>query len=136
MPDWAIWLRPAWVALTLIFWVMILPNQMSVGIAWLLGIMMDVLNGTLLGEYALALSIMAFLTGKLYRQLRIFPWWQQMIWIFFFILIYQLILFIIQGISEQLIVSWQFWFVPIISMLLWPLLKLLLQSYQQRFKII
>ena len=135
MPLDMLWLRPAWVALTLIYWVIMMPNQINVGIAWMLGLLMDLLNGTFLGEYALVLALMAFFTVKLQRQLRLFPLLQQMMWLFLFILVYQFLLFIIQGISGQLILNWQFWLVPVSSMLLWPILKPLLQNYQQRFTI-
>jgi len=45
--------RPDWVALTLIYWSMTLPRTWSVGTAWLTGIVLDVAEGTLLGQHAL-----------------------------------------------------------------------------------
>ena len=53
MPDWTIWLRPVWVLMVLIYWAMMIPYQVSVGTAWLTGLVVDLLNGTLLGEHAL-----------------------------------------------------------------------------------
>ena len=64
MPDWALPFRPDWVTLTLIYWVMILPHTYSVGSAWLIGLVLDVAQGTLLGQHALALSLVAYVTVK------------------------------------------------------------------------
>ena len=50
IPDWAEPFRPTWVILTLIYWSMTLPNHYSVGSAWIAGIVLDVAQGTLLGQ--------------------------------------------------------------------------------------
>ena len=42
LPDWALPFRPDWVALTLIYWAMMLPRTWIVGSAWLIGIVLDV----------------------------------------------------------------------------------------------
>ena len=52
-------LRPDWVALTLIFWCLALPDRVSVGSGFIAGLLLDVLTGTLLGQHALALSLVA-----------------------------------------------------------------------------
>jgi rod shape-determining protein MreD len=49
--------RPDWIALVLVFWAMTVPRSYSVGIAWLVGIVLDVAQGTLLGQHALALCV-------------------------------------------------------------------------------
>jgi rod shape-determining protein MreD len=41
MPDWTVWLRPAWVLMVLIYWAMITPYQVSVGMAWMTGLVVD-----------------------------------------------------------------------------------------------
>ena len=54
LPDWMASFRPEWVALTLIYWSMALPQRVGVGIGWGLGLALDVLKGALLGQHALA----------------------------------------------------------------------------------
>ena len=70
-------LRPDWVALTLIFWCLALPYRVSVGSGFIAGLFLDVLTGTLLGQHALALSLIAYVCVRLHQRIRIYPIWQQ-----------------------------------------------------------
>ena len=56
MPEWASLWRPAWVALVLIYWCMALPARSGVLVGWSVGLLLDVMTGTLLGQHALALA--------------------------------------------------------------------------------
>jgi rod shape-determining protein MreD len=120
MPEWAIWLKPAWILMVLIFWAMTEPERVNVGVAWLLGIFLDVLQGTLLGEHALALTVVIYLVIRMHRRLRMFPLLQQSISVFFLVLVYQFILFCIQGFLGELPNSWAYWASSVTSMFLWP----------------
>ena len=44
-PEWADPYRPDWVAMTMIFWAINLPNRYSVGVAWIAGLVVDVAQG-------------------------------------------------------------------------------------------
>ena len=59
MPSAAENFRPDWVALTIIYWSMLLPRDYSVGFAWVVGIIVDVAQGTLFGQHVLALCFVA-----------------------------------------------------------------------------
>ncbi len=120
MPTWAVWLRPAWVLMVLVYWTIAMPERVNVGIAFITGIFLDVLEDTLLGEHALALIIVVYLVSRTYTQLRMFPLIQQGITLFFLVLLYQLILFCIQGFLGALPTSWLYWSCSLTSMLLWP----------------
>jgi rod shape-determining protein MreD len=69
MPNWAETFRPDWVTLTLIYWAMNLPRTYSVGWAWVIGLILDVAQGTLLGQHALALTLVIFVTVRFHLQL-------------------------------------------------------------------
>lgn len=120
MPTWAVWLRPAWVLMVLVYWTIVMPERVNVGIAFITGIFLDVLEDTLLGEHALALIIVIYLVSRTYTRLRMFPLIQQGITLFFLVLLYQLILFCIQGFLGALPNSWLYWSCSLTSMLLWP----------------
>lgn len=135
MPDWTIWLRPAWVLMVLIYWVMMSPYRVNVGIAWMVGIMLDVLNGTLLGEHALALTIVTFFVGRLHTQLRMYPVVQQGLWVFVFVMLYQFILFCVQGFIGELPKTWLYWSSSLTSMLLWPWVYTIMRDYRRRLKL-
>ena len=84
MPGWTIWLKPAWVLLILIYWSMTTPYQVGIGTAWMMGIIVDLLNGTLLGEHALAYTLVIYLVSRMHMQLCMYPMLQQGLSIFIF----------------------------------------------------
>ncbi|MCD6040075.1 MAG: mreD [Gammaproteobacteria bacterium] len=120
LPSWAVWLSPAWVLMILVYWVIAAPERINIGCACIAGIFLDVLQGTLLGEHALALILVIYLVTRVHSRLRMFALLQQSMIIFLFVLLYQGILFCIQGFLGILPSSWLYWSCSLTSMLLWP----------------
>src|SRR5690554_5282907 len=77
IPDSLRYARPEWVAMTLIYWAMALPQRVSIGVAWLTGLVMDLITGGVLGIHAFAYALVIYLVGRLHLQLRQYPLWQQ-----------------------------------------------------------
>ena len=69
--------RPEFVTIVLIYWCIALPTRIGVGVGWSVGLVMDVLVDTLLGQHALTLALIAYLSIKFHQQIRVFPVWQQ-----------------------------------------------------------
>lgn len=63
----AAWL-PDWVALVLVFWTIHQPLRMGVGVAFAAGLCVDVHQGVLLGQHALAYAAMGYLAVTLHRR--------------------------------------------------------------------
>jgi rod shape-determining protein MreD len=122
MPSWAVPFRPDWVALTLIYWAMMLPRTYSVGTAWIVGIILDVVQGTLLGQHAIALCFVVYLTVKFHLQFRVFPMSQMSATVFAMLAIYQFILFWINGVAGVSAAAVTYWGPVITGALIWPLL--------------
>lgn len=135
MPDWTIWMRPAWVLMVLIYWVMMLPHRINVGTAWFMGIILDILNGTLLGEHALALSFSCYIVARMYSRLRMFPLIQQSCCVFLLVLLYQFILYCIQGFIGDLPNSKLYWSASLTSMFLWPWVFSILRHSRRQFRV-
>lgn len=135
MPDWTVWLRPAWVVLVLIYWVMAVPHRVNVGTAWCVGLFLDILNGTLMGEHALGITMVAYIVGRMHSRLRMFPLIQQGFCVFLLVLLYQFILFCIQGFIGNLPSSPLYWVSPVTSMLLWPWVFSLVRDCRYRFRV-
>lgn len=135
MPEWATWMRPAWVLMVLIYWAMSLPFILSVGTAWLIGLVVDLLNGTLLGEHALAYTIIIYFVGRMHIRLRMFPMIQQSLFVFALILLYQFIIYCTQGFIGELPRSHLYWLSSVSSMLLWPWLVILMRDVRRWFKV-
>lgn len=135
LPDALAALRPEWVALFLIYWCMALPNRVGVGIAWILGLMLDVLRVGLLGQNALTLAVIAYITLKLYQRLRVFPMWQQSLSIFVLVSLHQMLNLWIKGMTGEAIDLWTYWLPSISSLFIWPLVYYSLRAMRRRFKV-
>ena len=132
MPDWANPFRPDWVALTLIYWAMILPRTYSVGTAWIVGIVMDVAQGTLLGQHAIALCFIVYITVKFHLQFRVFPTSQMSATVFAMLAVYQFILFWINGVAGVTTSAIIYWGPVITGALIWPLLTMFFGGLRYR----
>lgn len=131
-PTWAQPFVPDWVALTLIYWCMATPQRVSVGTGWVLGLVMDVLYGSLLGQHALAKSVIAFITVKLHPQLRMFPRWQQAVSVLVLLAINQLIVIWIRGATDDAPGTVIYWTPSVVGMLIWPWLFVILRDLRRR----
>jgi rod shape-determining protein MreD len=77
LPPWLQWGRPEWVALTLIYWSIALPERVGIATGLVLGVGLDVLEGAVLGQNALALMVVVALSLVLYQRLRVYSLGQQ-----------------------------------------------------------
>jgi len=135
MPDWTTLYRPQWYTLVLIYWALATPHKVGVGVGWLTGIAVDVITGTLLGQHALSLSLIAFITQKLHQRVRLFPLWQQALTVLLLLLTEKLLsLWVIGAIAEPLPSAW-FWVPPLIGMLLWPWVYIVLRDLRRKFQV-
>ena len=132
MPDWANAFRPDWVALTLIYWAMMLPRTYSVGTAWIVGIVLDVAQGTLLGQHAVALCLVVYVMVKFHLQFRVFPALQMSSTVFAILALYQFILFWINGVAGVNAPAVTYWGPVVTGALIWPLLTLFFSGVRHR----
>lgn len=70
---------PDWVALVLTFWCIHQPLRVGMGTGFLLGLAMDVVDASVMGQHALAYVLLAFAAGGLSRRVLWFPLSQQAI---------------------------------------------------------
>jgi len=135
MPDWLVLLRPEWPAMVLIYWCLALPQRVGVGIGWSVGLVLDVLRGALLGQHALGYAVMAYLSLKLHRRIRVFPLWQQALSIMVFIALHQLLVLWVLGIIGQSQGTWSYWLPTLSSALLWPWMFVGMRGVRRRFRV-
>jgi len=135
LPIWAEEIRPQWVVLVLIYWSMAIPQRISVGAGWIVGLLLDVTNSAILGQNALALAFVAFLTAHLHQRLRVFPFWQQAIVIFVFVIIYNLIVLWIKGISGSAPNAWLIITPSFTSAIFWPLVFIILRQVRRIYRV-
>jgi rod shape-determining protein MreD len=137
LPAWALWIRPKWTLLVLIYWVMVCPNIVGVGWAFCVGVVTDFLQGSFLGEHALAAVLVAYLMLKLHQLIRVYPFLQQMLVVFLVVLLYQMIIFILQGITVGYFPhKILYWVSAGTSMLIWPWLYWLMYDWSKKILIV
>lgn len=119
-------LRPYWIALVLIYWCLEGQDQVNLGRAFIIGLVLDLLGGSLLGLHALSLVILVYLVSRFRARLKFFPPWQQALSVFALLLNDRIILLWIISLRGDPLPSLGFWLPPIIGTLLWPWLFLLL----------
>jgi len=136
LPSWALQLRPHWVLLVLVYWSMALPTRIGVGIAWIMGLLLDVTYDALLGQHALAMALVIFLTLNLHQRLRIFPVWQQAIVVFVFCVIYDIINLWIKGISGYAPNVWFYVLPSFTTAFIWPAVFLVLRHARRFYRVV
>lgn len=135
LPHMLVWFRPEWVAMLVIYWVMALPHRFGIGMAWVTGMALDVLKGSVLGMNALSLTVVAFLTLLLYKRLRMYPLWQQAMMVLVLVGMNQLVFRWIQSLSGTTSDSLIFLMPAIVSSILWPWFFVVLRSVRRTFRV-
>ena len=125
---------PDFVALFIVYWTLNQPRRVGVGLAFVLGILMDVGDGNVLGQHAFAYGVIAYLTLARQRQLNVFPFWQQAFVALGFLLLSQLLMVLIRLALGSPFVGWGYFAGCFLSALIWTPLSNLLLMYQRKPK--
>jgi rod shape-determining protein MreD len=134
-PAWLHRARPEWLALVLIYWAIALPHRVGVYTGALLGIGLDVLEGVVLGQNALSLTVLSLISLFLYQRLRVFNLWQQCATVFIMIGINQILcqwVLALQGLGDR-----SLWFLlpAFTSALFWPVILHLLRGLRRAYQV-
>lgn len=135
LPEWGRYLRPDWVGLVLIYWCMAVPERIGVGSGWFAGLLVDLLTGAVLGQHALALTVVAFLTIRFHQRMRLFPLLQQAFTVLVLLVLHQLIALWISRFIGRPGVPLYFWAPSLIGMVIWPVVYSVLRSIRHGFRV-
>ena len=133
LPEFFHGIRIEWVSLAIIFFSMMNVSLMGVIAAWTIGLLLDLLQGGLLGENALILSIISYLSYRFRFQVRVYPDWQLMIVTLFFLSFGNLISLWIRGFSGRMLFVTEEWLSIFIAALIWPVFMRLTEILQNYF---
>ena len=125
LSGWTLMLRPDFVALTLLYWGIHQPRKIGFFPAWLLGLAMDVAEGSLFGQHALAYSVMMFSAIALHRRVTMFGVRHQMLHVVVILLLMQVIVLVVRAAAGGEYPGWWYFVPSIIGALLWPGIRLL-----------
>ncbi|MBU0592209.1 MAG: rod shape-determining protein MreD [Pseudomonadota bacterium] len=120
-------LRPDFVLLLLLYWAIHQPLRIGMATAWGLGLVMDVADGALLGQYALAYTFAIYLALTLHRRIQAFGLWPQAWHIFPLLLVSQILALLTHLLSGATFIGWGYFLASITGALFWPPLSLLVQ---------
>ena len=128
LPAWAIWWRPQWLLMIVLFWVITFPDRYGVGVAWVAGIVMDIMIGTPLGLHALVYVVVTYVALKFHQLLLHSPRFQQALLVGFFAGMGVLLQGIVSHFLGQSVHVWHQELSAITTVLFWPLLSFLLEK--------
>lgn len=123
---------PDFLAIVLVFWNIHQPRKVGIGVAFLVGLLMDVHASALLGERALAYSLLSFGAMAMHRRV---PWFRlggQMLHVLPLFLVAQLVVVAVRMAVGGPFPGIGYFLQSLSSTLLWPLADLLLLSPQRR----
>ncbi|WP_148254625.1 rod shape-determining protein MreD [Aidingimonas lacisalsi] len=131
---WLMW-RPDWLGLILIYWCVAAPQRVGVMHGFVMGLLLDLIEGTPLGQNALTLSLLAFLSALVYQRFRAYSLLQQSVLVFILLGIVQLTEQWILTLFGPFSIHLAFLLPSLIGAVLWPWLFTMLQSLRRRLAI-
>src|SRR5439155_7031385 len=123
---------PDFMALVLVFWNVHQPRRVGVGLAFLFGLMMDVHDGAILGQHALAYTLLSFFAITIHRRLRWFTVPSQAVQLLPLVGAAHAVSFIVRMIAGNMLPGWELLLAPLFESLPWPLAYGVLLAPQRR----
>ena len=111
--------RPDWVAVVLLYWSLTAPRRFSLLTAFWMGIVLDTLSGSLLGQHALALLVIVYLAEHFHLRIRVFPLSQLGLTVLALLALYEFVLFWVDGVVVRHVPLIERWGPPLTGTLVW-----------------
>lgn len=127
-------LKPYWPGLVLIYWTLESTDCVRLGMAFGIGLAADVVNGILLGDQAMRLTVLVFIVLRFRARLRFFPMWQQALAVLALLLNDRVIDLALRSFAGLSMPPPAFWLAPVVGAVIWPFLFLLLDDVRARLR--
>ena len=131
-PEWMKYAKPDWVLLILFYWCLAIPERIAVGTGWVMGIIMDVLNYTILGQHAIGKAFVAFIAVAAHRRIRLYEIWQQCIIVFIIASIDVGFTLWVSSLVSGTEVKLIYWQSSLMTALIWPLVYISLRVLRHK----
>jgi rod shape-determining protein MreD len=132
LPDVLESFRPDFLVLVVLYWCIESPRAGGLALAFFSGLALDVVHGVVLGQHALALTLMGAWATNLRLRIRVFSILSQCLTIFALLTGYQFILFWVDGATGNPVTTFGRWIAPILGALIWPLVVGTLSRLHER----
>ncbi|MGQ0286403.1 rod shape-determining protein MreD [Pasteurellaceae bacterium 22721_9_1] len=127
--------KPSWLVLVLTYWALSIPEKVSIGSAFVLGVLWDLVLGSVMGVHALVLSLFMYLVARNHILLRNLSIWLQSLLVVVLVFGIRIGVFIVELLIHNATFHWQEIFGALISGLLWPWLFLLLRKIRLKLQL-
>lgn len=124
--------RPDFVVLVFLYWSLLSARSFGLLAAFWAGLVLDTLSGALLGEHALALLLIVYLSQRFYLRIRVFPVSQLTLTVMGLLSLYEFMLFWIDGVAGRTVPIIERWGPVVSGTLLWMIVLLLLERGRQQ----
>ena len=129
--------RPEWIALTLIHWGLVIKDRVSLVVAFAVGLIIDTLYGSILGQHALGFVLVTYLAVRLGLRMNPEAFLQQMTLLAAVLFLYLLISLWIQGFTGNSVSGVLFYWASLLSsVVIWPVYHTLLGYFHVQRKVI
>ncbi|KTD22377.1 rod shape-determining protein MreD [Legionella londiniensis] len=123
LPEFLGDLRPSWAFILVLYLQFFMPQYFNVAAVFLIGLCLDVLLVTTLGEHAFSMLLTTWLAASKARRFSFFSPTQQIILVGFFCYVYQFLLIILDAFQGYHYEFWPGLCRAAMTMLLWPWFK-------------
>lgn len=123
---------PDFVALVLVFWSVHQPRKVGIGIAFMMGLFMDVHDATLLGENALSYTLLSYFAIMIHRRVLWFRLTTQALHVLPLLLVMQTVQLVVRAAVTSSLPGWSYFLESIVAAVLWPFISLILLAPQRR----
>jgi rod shape-determining protein MreD len=123
---------PDFLAVVLVFWNVHQSRRVGVGVAFVFGLLMDVHSGAVLGQHALAYTLLSFFAITVHRRLLWFSVPSQALQILPLFLAAHAVSMLVRVLSGGMFPGWELLLAPLFEAMLWPVVTLLLLAPQRR----
>ena len=118
--------RPAFLVLTVLYWSIAAPRAGGIALGWIAGLALDIFQGSVLGQHALALSLVTYIAVREHQKIRSKPVFQQSLIVMGLLFIYEFVVFAIDGWTGHVLYGPLRWLQILTGAILWPLAAALL----------
>ena len=119
-------ISPFWILIFYIYWLIYSENKAAYIVALLLGLTLDISQGDILGQNALALILSSAVIMRVKNSFYVSNITTQQIYVFMASLVYLVALLITQIAILDIDFDWLILFAPITSSIIWPFVRFLL----------
>jgi rod shape-determining protein MreD len=123
--------RPDWVAVVLLYWSLISPRRYGLMTAFFMGLALDTLSGSLLGQHSLALLTIVYISERFHLRIRVFPASQLAMTVIGLLALYEFILFWVDGVAGRTVPMIERWAPLVTGTALWLLILVVVERGRQ-----